>query len=52
MVDGVEKVVAKEILHVSFNADHRVVDGATVAKFVKAWKTYIETPSLLTANLK
>ncbi|KAJ3301661.1 hypothetical protein HDV03_000502 [Kappamyces sp. JEL0829] len=52
MVDGVEKVVAKEILSVSFNADHRVIDGATVARFVQLWKTYLEKPSLLTANLK
>jgi 2-oxoisovalerate dehydrogenase E2 component (dihydrolipoyl transacylase) len=51
-VNGVEQVVAKEILNVSFNADHRVIDGATVARFVKLWKTYLEQPTLLTANLK
>jgi 2-oxoisovalerate dehydrogenase E2 component (dihydrolipoyl transacylase) len=51
-VNGVETVVAKEILNVSFNADHRVIDGATVARFVKLWKSFLEHPTLLTANLK
>jgi 2-oxoisovalerate dehydrogenase E2 component (dihydrolipoyl transacylase) len=50
--DGLEKVVAKEILNISFNADHRVVDGATVARFVQLWKTYLEHPTVLTASLK
>ena len=35
------------ILNVSFNADHRVIDGATMAKFVKMWKELLETPGLL-----
>lgn len=52
MVDGVEKVVAKEVLNVSFNADHRVIDGATVARFVQLWKSYLEHPAILTAKLK
>jgi 2-oxoisovalerate dehydrogenase E2 component (dihydrolipoyl transacylase) len=52
VVDGVEQVVAKEIMHASFNADHRVIDGATVARFVQLWKSYLEQPSLLLANLK
>lgn len=51
-VNGVETVVAKEIMNVSFNADHRVIDGATVARFVQVWRKYLEHPFLLTANLK
>ena len=51
-VDGVEKVVAKDILTVSFNADHRVIDGATVAKFVQLWKSLLEQPGLLLSRLK
>jgi len=31
-------IVPKDILNVSFGADHRVLDGATVAKFSSAWK--------------
>ncbi|KAJ3210157.1 hypothetical protein HDU67_005616 [Dinochytrium kinnereticum] len=48
----VEKVVAKEILAVSWNADHRVIDGATVARFVRVWKNYIENPELIALETK
>lgn len=51
-INGVETVVPKEVINVSFNADHRVIDGATVARFVQLWKSYLEHPSLLTVNLK
>ncbi|KAJ3007130.1 hypothetical protein HKX48_009291 [Thoreauomyces humboldtii] len=47
-----EKVVAKEILNVSFNADHRVIDGATVARFVKVWKGYLEDPASMSARMR
>lgn len=52
MVDGKEIIVPKEIMSVSFNADHRVIDGATVARFVNVWKQYLEQPGLLSAKLK
>ncbi|KAJ3104562.1 hypothetical protein HDU97_009074 [Phlyctochytrium planicorne] len=48
----VEKVVAKEVLAVSFNADHRVIDGATVARFVRLWKSYLENPELLSLETR
>ncbi|KHJ47422.1 pyruvate dehydrogenase complex family protein [Trichuris suis] len=35
------------ILCVSWSADHRVLDGAIVAKFSNIWKEYVETPSLI-----
>ncbi|TPX71442.1 dihydrolipoyllysine-residue (2-methylpropanoyl)transferase [Spizellomyces sp. 'palustris'] len=47
-----EIVVPKEILNVSFNADHRVIDGATVARFVQLWKRYLEEPATLAAELR
>ncbi|KAJ3045475.1 hypothetical protein HDV00_009128 [Rhizophlyctis rosea] len=50
--DGVERVVAKEVMGVSFSADHRVVDGATVARFVGRWKELLEEPGWLLASLK
>ncbi|KAJ3050555.1 hypothetical protein HK097_008501 [Rhizophlyctis rosea] len=50
--DGVERVVAKEVMGVSFSADHRVVDGATVARFVRRWKGLLEEPGWLLAGLK
>ncbi|RKO99516.1 hypothetical protein CXG81DRAFT_14379 [Caulochytrium protostelioides] len=39
-----------QVMQVSFNADHRVVDGATVARFVQLWKRYLEHPSLLSVT--
>ncbi|KAJ3025479.1 UNVERIFIED_CONTAM: hypothetical protein HDU68_007091, partial [Siphonaria sp. JEL0065] len=51
-VNGVESVVAKSIMPVSWNADHRVVDGATMARFVQLWKKYLENPALIAASAK
>ena len=50
--DGKERVVGQEIMGVSFSADHRVVDGATVARFVRRWKGLLEEPGWLLAGLK
>lgn len=36
---------------VNIGADHRVLDGATVAKFCNEWKLYIEKPELLMLHL-
>ncbi|KAI9224564.1 2-oxoacid dehydrogenases acyltransferase-domain-containing protein [Blastocladiella britannica] len=45
-------VEAHNIMPVSFAADHRVVDGASVARFVQLWKSYIESPMTMLAQLK
>lgn len=37
---------------VSFGADHRVLDGATVTRFSNALKTLIENPALAILNLR
>lgn len=42
----------KKILPVSFGCDHRVLDGATVAKFSRQWRHYIEEPYLIFSKLK
>ena len=39
------------IMSVSWSADHRVVDGATVARFSNAWKVYIESPPLMLLDM-
>ncbi|QKX00848.1 pyruvate dehydrogenase complex dihydrolipoamide acetyltransferase [Wolbachia endosymbiont of Dipetalonema caudispina] len=39
-----EKVEIAEIMTVTLSADHRTVDGATGAKFLNAFKYYIENP--------
>jgi len=40
------------VMHVSWSADHRVIDGATIAKFSNLWKSYIEHPEKLLTQLK
>ena len=49
--DG-ESIESVDIVHVSFNADHRVIDGATMARFVGTWRDYLENPHLLTLNTR
>lgn len=45
-------VVARHMLNVSWAADHRILDGATVARFSNAWKMSLEAPSTLLLSLK
>ncbi|KAK7387920.1 hypothetical protein VNO78_22718 [Psophocarpus tetragonolobus] len=40
------------IMTVNIGADHRVLDGATVARFCNEWKQLIENPELLTLHLR
>lgn len=37
---------------VNIGADHRVLDGATVARFCGEWKQFIEKPELLMLHMK
>ncbi|KAI8645689.1 2-oxoacid dehydrogenases acyltransferase-domain-containing protein [Parasitella parasitica] len=46
-----QQFVAKQILPVSWSADHRVVDGATIAQFGNVWKSLIENPALLASKM-
>ncbi|KAG0196999.1 hypothetical protein BGX28_009488 [Mortierella sp. GBA30] len=48
----VERVVPQQIVNVSWSADHRVIDGATVARFSEAWKSIVENPFLLGGLLR
>ncbi|SYW79454.1 related to lipoamide acyltransferase component of branched-chain alpha-keto acid dehydrogenase complex, mitochondrial precursor [Ustilago bromivora] len=40
------KIVRRLIMSVSFTADHRVVEGADLARMVNRWKHLLENPSL------
>ncbi|KAL3700852.1 hypothetical protein R1sor_018874 [Riccia sorocarpa] len=40
------------IMGVTWGADHRVIDGATVARFCNEWKSLIEQPGRLLLNIK
>ncbi|CAH9109028.1 unnamed protein product [Cuscuta europaea] len=40
------------VLTVNVGADHRVLDGATVAKFCNEWKQFIEQPELMMLHMR
>lgn len=40
------------IMNISWSADHRVIDGATLARFSNTWKSYLENPSLMLGVMK
>lgn len=46
-INGVEKVVIRDWTYFSISLDHRIVDGAVGAEFMKLFIRYIENPSLL-----
>ncbi len=45
-------VVPHNLMVVSWSADHRVVDGATCARFSNLWKHYIEHPTAMLLDTK
>ncbi|KAL3829351.1 hypothetical protein ACJIZ3_018153 [Penstemon smallii] len=44
-------VYSASIMTVNIGADHRVLDGATVARFCNEWKLFIEKPELLMLHM-
>ncbi|CAO3628231.1 unnamed protein product [Mucor fragilis] len=50
--DANDSIVAKQVMPVSWSADHRVIDGATIARFGNHWKNLIENPALLASELR
>ncbi|KAI9258544.1 2-oxoacid dehydrogenases acyltransferase-domain-containing protein [Sporodiniella umbellata] len=46
------KIEPKYIMPISWSADHRVIDGATMAQFSNLWKSFIENPALLSSQLQ
>ena len=42
----------REVIYVSFAGDHRVIDGATMARFANEWKKIIENPMELITRLR
>ncbi|KAK8507124.1 hypothetical protein V6N13_069914 [Hibiscus sabdariffa] len=45
-------IYSASIMTVNIGADHRVLDGATVARFCNEWKRFIEKPELLMLHMK
>jgi 2-oxoisovalerate dehydrogenase E2 component (dihydrolipoyl transacylase) len=50
--NGTANIKPCTLMNVSWSADHRVIDGATVARFSNTWKRYLENPSLMLAHSK
>lgn len=50
--DASGAVVAAHIMNVSWSADHRVIDGVTMASFSNAWKALLEDPQLFLLSAK
>ena len=41
------QIVVRNIMHVTMSCDHRVVDGATGAKFLQTFKQMLEQPAMM-----
>lgn len=50
--DEHERVVKKSVMNFSWSADHRVVDGATMARVAERVRTFIEEPALMMTRLR
>ncbi len=44
-------VVARKIMNISWSGDHRVIDGASMARFSNLWKQYLEKPSAMLVDM-
>lgn len=49
--DENDQVQAVNIMQISWSGDHRVIDGATMVRFNNLWKSYLENPLLMLADL-
>ena len=45
-------VVKREVMHFSWSADHRVVDGATMARMAEQVRAFVQEPGLMVARLR
>ena len=50
--DHSTQVHEAHVINVSWAGDHRVVDGATMARFHQKWKTLLEEPVQMIQNLR
>ncbi len=46
------EVVSEAVMGVSWGADHRVIDGATLTRFSNACKSLLEDPAKLLLHLR
>uniref|UniRef100_A0A3P8S0J9 Dihydrolipoamide acetyltransferase component of pyruvate dehydrogenase complex n=1 Tax=Amphiprion percula TaxID=161767 RepID=A0A3P8S0J9_AMPPE len=50
--DVAGQVVRAHIMQVSWSADHRIIDGATMCRFSNLWRDYLENPATMVLDLK
>lgn len=50
--DGHDRVVKKDVMNFSWSADHRVVDGATMARMAERVRIFVEEPALMMTRLR
>ncbi|GAA6226277.1 lipoamide acyltransferase component of branched-chain alpha-keto acid dehydrogenase complex, mitochondrial [Lates japonicus] len=46
------QVIPVHIMKVSWSADHRIIDGATMCRFSNLWREYLENPASMVLDLK
>ncbi|XP_051551114.1 lipoamide acyltransferase component of branched-chain alpha-keto acid dehydrogenase complex, mitochondrial [Myxocyprinus asiaticus] len=46
------EVMKAHIMNVSWSADHRIIDGATMCRFSNMWISYLENPASMVLDLK
>ncbi|XP_071328926.1 lipoamide acyltransferase component of branched-chain alpha-keto acid dehydrogenase complex, mitochondrial isoform X2 [Trachinotus anak] len=46
------QVVPAHVMKVSWSADHRIIDGATMCRFSNLWREYLENPASMVLDLK
>ena len=47
-----DNIIKAHIVKFSWSADHRVLDGATVARFSNRMKDYLEDPASMVMDLR
>jgi 2-oxoisovalerate dehydrogenase E2 component (dihydrolipoyl transacylase) len=50
--DELGNVVSASIMHLSWSADHRVIDGATMVRFNNLWCEYLSEPLKMLSQLR
>ncbi|XP_052404310.1 lipoamide acyltransferase component of branched-chain alpha-keto acid dehydrogenase complex, mitochondrial [Carassius gibelio] len=51
-LNSCDEVVKAYIMNVSWSADHRIIDGATMSRFSNLWRSYLENPASMVLDLK
>ncbi|CAD6576359.1 MAG: hypothetical protein ASARMPREDX12_007858 [Alectoria sarmentosa] len=50
--DNQDHVIKKDVMNFSWSADHRVVDGATMARMAERVRAFVEEPALMMAKMR